>query len=340
SWADPNKRLSCIKKFFTSYSNEEGYIGDTQIRRSFKNALIEFSEFNPIAVIGIITLLKEKFGLDTTAGIHMLDTSAGWGGRLVGALADQRVMSYTGFDPNTKMREAYSKLSEIYSEQSTTAVRMFCKPSEELTRSDIEKDVDGSSGFSSQFDLLLTSPPYWNTEKYSNEPTQSWKRYPDLTDWTIDYLFQTLFKAASFLKIGGFAAINIADVRKEKQIKGKVELWQARICEPMLQFLTNNLQMDYLGCVAYPIGSKNEPMWLLRKTCEVQTPFNRDSLLLGQDENWKKLEKKSSSKKDMKRKVEVFNKENPEENGVENFKNPISAHWRGALELPSNHLQL
>ena len=37
--------------------------------------------------------------------------------------------------------------------------------------------------FADSVDLIFTSPPYFNTEKYSEDDTQSWVRYKKIDDW-------------------------------------------------------------------------------------------------------------------------------------------------------------
>ena len=111
---------------------------------------------------------------------------------------------------------------------------------------------------SKSFDLLLTSPPYFNKEKYSDAETQSCVRYKENNEWLSKYLFETLRRSLKYIKPGGFFAINIADIRC-KNIARIVQ-----ICRPMLVFLTKQLRLDYLGCLAYPLSDKKEPFWLLR----------------------------------------------------------------------------
>ena len=49
------------------------------------------------------------------------------------------------------------------------------------------------------FDFIFTSPPYFNTEIYTDDPTQSSSRYPEFNDWLENFLFKTLTKVSGVL---------------------------------------------------------------------------------------------------------------------------------------------
>ena len=70
-------------------------------------------------------------------------------------------------------------------------------------------------------DLCFTSPPYFNTEKYSDEDTQSYIRYQDIDSWNKNFLHKALGKMIPTLKEGGILAINIADVYNPKSKNNK-----------------------------------------------------------------------------------------------------------------------
>ena len=44
------------------------------------------------------------------------------------------------------------------------------------------------------FDTIFTSPPYFNTEKYSLHDTQSYLRYKKIDDWNTNFLHKTIDK--------------------------------------------------------------------------------------------------------------------------------------------------
>jgi hypothetical protein len=130
-------------------------------------------------------------------------------------------------------------------------------PSEELTA----KHVGGR-----RFNLLLTSPPYADHERYVDQPTQSWARYMKggiaknrVSNWLSGYLFRTLYKAWKRLDHGAIMAINIGEV-----VRMKGAHIATKICMLMVEFL-QKLGMEYKGCLPLTMGPKKEPIWILQK---------------------------------------------------------------------------
>src|SRR5262249_43162056 len=48
-------------------------------------------------------------------------------------------------------------------------------------------------------------------EHYSDEPTQSWVRFPDRAEWVSGYLASTLANLYAALKSGGILALNVSE---------------------------------------------------------------------------------------------------------------------------------
>ena len=66
-------------------------------------------------------------------------------------------------------------------------------------------------------DLVFTSPPYFNREAYSEDPTQSYKKFSSYESWRDGFLRPTLKTCAEVLKNDRYLLWNIADL----QIKGE-----------------------------------------------------------------------------------------------------------------------
>jgi DNA modification methylase len=104
--------------------------------------------------------LANKDGL---TDVRVLDVCAGWGGRMIGAKSVGIKVHYTGIDPCAKTYEA---LRAIRDELGLTNVTLINKPAEVALQ-----ELDPGPG--ATYDIALTSPPYYNLEIYSDEPTQS-----------------------------------------------------------------------------------------------------------------------------------------------------------------------
>jgi DNA modification methylase len=68
-------------------------------------------------------------------------------------------------------------------------------------------------------DLCFTSPPYFDTEKYSDEKTQSYIKYPTESRWITGFLKNTIENCYCSLKVGGKMMLNIANTKKYKTIE-------------------------------------------------------------------------------------------------------------------------
>jgi len=133
-------------------------------------------------------------------GGTVYDYSCGYGGRMAGALASDRGLFYLGCEPCTETYEGLHRMgSDLFPD-----------------RYDIRQtgsEIDGIySEYDGQVDMAFSSPPYFNREKYSDEPTQSWIKYPDYSDWIAGYLTPTVATCYRLLKPGGVMAINVAAV--------------------------------------------------------------------------------------------------------------------------------
>lgn len=129
----------------------------------------------------------------------VFDSSMGYGGRLTGFLASH-ADTYISTDPNTVTYNANLKLAEQMNRHKK--VFLFNKPVEDL-------DVES---FLNKCDLAFTSPPYFSKELYSEEETQSYKRYPDYADWLKGFLTPMIQKNYDVLKRDRFFILNIEDV--------------------------------------------------------------------------------------------------------------------------------
>jgi len=175
---------------------------------------------------------------------NILDFSAGWGDRLCAFYASEHGKHYVGIDPNTANHSGYQKQIEFYKKHKTffendKTVEMIDSPAE---------DVDYSR-FENFFDMVFTSPPYFNTEKYTYDDTQSWVRYKTIDEWNKNFLHKTLGKIIPAVKQGGIIAINISDVYSSPD-KGYVD-----IVNPMNDFLKEK-GLEYQGCIGMEMAKR------------------------------------------------------------------------------------
>ena len=130
--------------------------------------------------------------------------SCGYGGRLLGSIAAD--VNYIGTDPCTETFEGLKQIKEDWGSSNRT-IELYQMGSEEFW-----PDMN-------TIDLCFTSPPYFDWEKYSEEETQSYKKYPTSEEWLNGFLLDTIDKCHHGLKLGGILALNVANTRRIKNFE-------------------------------------------------------------------------------------------------------------------------
>lgn len=146
----------------------------------------------------------------------IFDPSCGFGGRLTGALTSKKNFSYIGTEPNSKTYENLYKLGNAI-EEVTGRKNSFrvIKQGSDVFRANPEI-----------FDMIFTSPPYFDLEVYIDEPTQCYIKFPNIYDWIDGFVKATIENSYYMLKHDRYYAINIADFKYDGKIMNYVDMWQ------------------------------------------------------------------------------------------------------------------
>jgi hypothetical protein len=236
----------------TKLGNAFSESGLRKILRSFSSTQ-SVSNFRPTAAAAVYhRLLPDEGGV-------VWDMSAGFGGRLLGALACDRVESYIGTDPSTY---AMDGLREMAEELVPMAQSLGRRPLE------VELHKVGSEDFvpeRNSLDVAFSSPSYFGWEQYSNEPTQSHIKFPTQHDWLHGFIGATLRNCAHGLKRSGILAINIAGVSAYLNL-ATVFLRYAegngwRLVETLQLQLSKMVGLKHIGKRAF----KSEPIFVFKK---------------------------------------------------------------------------
>ena len=226
--------------------------GLRKILRTFSSTQ-SVSNFRPTAAAAVYhRLLPDEGGV-------VWDMSAGFGGRLLGALACDRVDHYVGTDPSTY---AMDGLREMAAELVPMA--------EHLGRHAFEAELHqvGSEDFvpeRNSLNLCFTSPPYFGWEHYSDAASQSHKKFPTQHEWLHGFIGATLRNCAHGLKRNGILAINIASVAAYPNL-AKVFLRYAEdngwlLVETLQLQLSKMVGLKHIGKGAF----KTEPIFVFKK---------------------------------------------------------------------------
>jgi hypothetical protein len=227
--------------------------GLRKILRTFSSTQ-SVSNFRPTAAAAVYHRLLPK------EGGMVWDMSAGFGGRLLGALACDHVDRYVGTDPSTY---AMDGLREMAEELVPMAERFGRRTLE------VELHKVGSEDFvpeRNSLDLCFTSPPFGpGHEKYADEPSQSYNKFPTQHEWLHGFVGATLRNCAHGLKKNGTLAINIASVSAYPNL-AKVFLRYAEdkgwcLVETLQLQLSKMVGLKHIGTSAF----KSEPIFVFKK---------------------------------------------------------------------------
>ena len=138
---------------------------------------------------------------------RVYDYSCGYGGRLLGISSSNMRYQYIGTDPNTETHRYLNYLNSLIDGNA----EIHCETSQDFQPEDI--------------DLAFSSPPYFNLEKYSDEPTQCMVQFDTLDEWFEGYTVPTMKRIHSGLNSEGIFATNIADYKTTKDEFKVVDRW-------------------------------------------------------------------------------------------------------------------
>ena len=231
------------KKHFKGEEDiEKNKFRENRLRQSLKiyTGTQSVSNFRPTAA----KLIYEKFG-----GEVVWDMSCGWGGRLLGFLASPNTKHYIGTEPSSKTYDGLLEMKKDFSY--------------------LNKEVDiyklGSEDYipeKESLDLCFTSPPYFDTEKYSDEDTQSFKKFPTEDGWVNGFLKKTIENCYYGLKKNSYMLINIANTPKYKFIEEET----VNISKELGFIQEDTLQLTLSSVMG--AGYKYEPIFVFRKESE------------------------------------------------------------------------
>jgi len=246
-------------------------ICDSTFRSGFRIGTYTATQFKP----SVAKALYEKHD-----AVNVLDTSCGWGDRLAGFYATKCTEKYVGCDPNPEVYNTYKQQCIEYEQllghtATLTEYENYftCVGSKSVTIYNLpSEDVDWSLHYN-EFDFYFTSPPYYETERYAsnNSDTQSWCRYPSFDSWKNDFFFKVNRMIWDTLCDNAYMMINIIEPRIAKGTR-------LNLCDDMVDDILTYPNAHYLGKIgmrmqarphAIVSASKNsvfvEPVWVFRK---------------------------------------------------------------------------
>jgi len=175
---------------------EKRRIYKSEVRRNlaFANGVPLPTMYRPLLTKGIVAELSAK---------KVLDPCIGWGGRMIGSVCLNDV-EYTGCEPNTL---TYTGLCDMAT---------FCNVSDRVTLYNDGAEVVLPTLVSGSYDLVLTSPPYFDLEVYTDEATQSINKWPVWEEWICHWLDPLIKECIRCLTVTGVSAWSVKNMRRYK----------------------------------------------------------------------------------------------------------------------------
>jgi len=169
----------------------------SEIRRGiyFCTGMTKSTMYRP----GLTKTIVKKYNAST-----VLDPCCGWGGRMMGTVAAGA--NYIGFEPNTLTYENLLKIVDYLG--ISNFVTIYNDVAENINKYDFP-----------QANLILTSPPYYNLEIYSDETTQSVKNNQTYPQWSDQFLNPVINNCIQRGTDNVISAWNVANFGKFKMIE-------------------------------------------------------------------------------------------------------------------------
>jgi hypothetical protein len=165
--------------------------------------------------LGSIVMFKSttaKYLYKKYNATNVLDPTAGWGGRMLGAWALD--INYTGIDTNIEMKSAYDGMIDFLQTEANIFGNGLLVESNQSKLNmlwDSCLDVDFSN---IEYDFVLTSPPYINLEMY--EHMELWQSEADFYK---NFFIPLWDKSCKHLQPNGHVCFNISPRMYEEAVK-------------------------------------------------------------------------------------------------------------------------
>lgn len=208
--------------------NKYNMITNKTIRESIWTLSKECNVFKSVLVVIFVKLFNAK---------SILDFSSGWGDRLIGAMASD--VEYVGIDPNECLHPNYQKMIKFFGKS----------PKKYLL---IRDRIETVKLPKRKYDLVFTSPPYFDLESYSKNDMY----LDNEKDWFDKFLKIALKKCFDVLQKNGHMTININQKNRNQHY-----------IEWMLKFMETLDNCQYLGVISYlTLKSSNpQPFFIWKK---------------------------------------------------------------------------
>ncbi len=156
------------------------------------------SNFPPFIAKGVYLFFDKE--------ISVLDFSAGFGGRLLSAIGTENIKRYVGIDCLKENCDGHNKMIKKFSSLSRGTFLIINSLAEDVL-----------PNINETFDLVFTSPPYFDREIYSKtDPNQSYVKFPEYSLWLKNWLLDVVLKSSKLLNKDGKIALDLSNTEDHR----------------------------------------------------------------------------------------------------------------------------
>lgn len=201
-FSDDDKFKDAIRRWL-DLDNKPNHAGIRRILRT-RDGVRSVVNFKPV----IARYIYERYVEGCSS---VLDPCAGYGGRLAGLISTAKNLLYHGIDPCPETVIGNTRMAGFFAGQYTKIFNEMEWPFR--FRIDLGCAEDIMPGLASEsYDLVFTSPPYFDVEKYDILPNQSYLRYPTYPEWRDGFLRVLIEESCRVSR--GRVILNVKDYAK------------------------------------------------------------------------------------------------------------------------------
>jgi hypothetical protein len=217
-----------------------------ELYRASKENAPEANQFFPSLVVSLL-----RFFFGENRGVRVLDPSAGWGDRLLGAIAAG--VSYLGFDPNAALQPGYEAMIARFGDAGRH--RVVTAPFDAVSIVESAASAGSLAVAAQSFDMVLSSPPFFDYEHYDDAGDQSDVRFRSREAWLSGFYEPWLRKACRALKTGGVLCLYVLNVAP------------VAIADETARIMRGVASMQFLGTIGVHTN-----FWPYCKSVHLRTP--------------------------------------------------------------------
>lgn len=209
---DKNEELNNVTDYFTEQyrvkCNVKNYISPYDYWQKNKDVILQNNEsikkirdymYNNTKLCNNFRISVALTVLNIFRPKSWLDISAGWGDRLVSAIG-YGIDYYCGVDPNENLHNGYNDIINTLDPDGKNKYNL------------IKGGFENAKLPNMEFDIVFTSPPFFDYEIYSDNAEDSVVINKTADDWYNNFLMVSINKAYKYLKKGGHMILYISDI--------------------------------------------------------------------------------------------------------------------------------